>query len=649
MTKLSKVLALILAIVMVLNIGVLATETVDEAETTTTTEEMTTTLPEESTEEPSTEAVEDTTTEEPSTEATTEETTDVTEESTTEATIEESTTEATTEETTTEATTDATEESTTEATTEETTTEVAEESTTEVAEETTTEVAEESTTAPEEETTTTPEEETTTPEEETTTTPDVTEPDVTDPTEEPTNPDVTEPTEPEVTLPAAPANVSAGAFADGKVVIQWDKVEGAAGYDVYLKSGEEWELNGSVTKNKCSLKNILYNSKYVVGIKAYTMIDGVKYESAEIAEYTVLTGTDIPKANLTATASGDTITLKWDAIKGVSGYRVYIRKDGKWVKLTSGADNTYTYKKALPGEKYQFAVKPYAKGTEGTKFGSLKSAKVTTENYSKTTVKATDKTTTSITIKWDKVKNASNYRVYIYKNGKWTYHKGITKNAYTIKGLKDATSYKIKVKASFKVDGTVHWGSYSNTITVATEGKTVTAKRIDNLKKQFTKDNWSVKVYLYKGTDDEVAVTLAVKGDMVYIKEDYKADADLITLCNVKTKDSYLISHEYKEYVVVPEPSYAAYQYLLVTMFAPLDAKNVKAKTTVLDGKRVVAEYYKGKDGIKRTYYFDGDKVVAVKFTDSDGYSSVYSTYKVLGKPADSLFKFPKGYKEGRY
>jgi hypothetical protein len=664
MEKLSKILALVLSCILVLNIAVFATDTPDTDDATTTTQAETTT-------EATTEATTTDVTEELTTEATTEETT--TEEA------EESTTEATTEETT----ADVTEESTTETTTEDTTADVTEESTTETtSEETTTEVAEESTTTPEEESTTVPEEESTTaPDDTTTTTPEVTdpteptepevtdpteptepevtepteptEPEVTDPTEptepevtdptEPTEPEVTdptEPTEPEVELPAMPANIKASAFKNGSVSVSWDAVENASGYDVYLKSGENWVFQSSVTKTKCTLKNALYNSKYVMGIKTFVLVDGEKRESAEMAEYTVFTGKDIPETKFTVSASSDTITLKWDGIKGVSGYRVYIKQGSKWVKLTSTSENSYTYKKALPGKTYKFAIKPYSKGNEGTKFGKLQTGKVAVENYSKTTVKANDKTTSTISIKWSKIKNASSYRVYIHKNGKWTYYKGITKNTYTIKGLKDATNYKIKVKPCFKVDGKVTWGSYSDTITVATAGKVLKAHRIEDLKKKFTKDNWSVKI----GFDGAYAI-VAFKNGTLCFKDDPLTSESSITIGNKKEVETRLYYPEAKEYVDITIFNTVDY-YNYIMSFNPLVAKKVTAKTTIFNGKRVVAEYFKGIDGLRKTFYFDGDKIVGAKFIYEYDREMIIESFEPLGKPADSMFKFPTGYKE---
>ena len=647
MEKLSKILALILVGIMVINIGVFATDTGDATEESTTevTTEVSTTqaTTEETTETPedetTTDVVEESTTEATSEESTTEETTETPSEETTTDTAEEESTEAPSEEETTAATE---EESTTEAIEEESTTS-AEETTTEVSEETTTEVAEESTTVPEDETTTVPEEETTAPDETTTTTPEATDP--TEPTEpdvtEPTEPDVTDPEKPVVELPAVPANIKAGDFKNGSVSVTWDAVEGATGYDIYLKSGDEWVYQSAVTKTKCTLKNALYNSKYVMGIKTFVTVDGEKYESAEMAEYTVLTGTDIPETKFTLSASSDTITLKWDAIKGVSGYRVYIKQDGKWVKIASISENTYTYKKALPGKTYKFAIKPYSKGSEGTKFGKLHTGKIVTEDYSKTTAKATDKTASTITIKWSKVKNASNYRVYIRKNGKWTYYKGITKNTYTLKGLKDATNYKIKVKPCFKVDGKVYWGSYSNTLTVATAGKEVKAYRIENLKKQFTKDNWSVRV----GFGEDIYAIVSYKNGTYCFKDEKMTTESSITIGTKKGEETRLYYPETKEYKDITMFNIVNY-YNYVMTFNPLVAKKVTAKTTIFNGKRVVAEYYKGYDGTRKTFYFDGDKIVGAKFIYEYDREMIIESFEPLGKPADSIFKFPSGYKE---
>ena len=78
----------------------------------------------------------------------------------------------------------------------------------------------------------------------------------------------------------------------------------------------------------------------------------------------------------------------------------------------------------------------------------------------------------------------------------------------------------------------------------------------------------------------------------------------------------------------------------------PLVAKNVTAKTTIYNGKRVVAEYYKGLDGARKTFYFDGDKIVGAKLDYSYYVENSVTSFEPLGKPADSTFKFPTGYKE---
>jgi len=55
--------------------------------------------------------------------------------------------------------------------------------------------------------------------------------------------------------------------------------------------------------------------------------------------------------------------------------------------------------------------------------------------------------TDSVTIKWNKVKSATGYAVYIYEDGKYTKKKMLKGTSYTLKKLKSASSVTISVRA----------------------------------------------------------------------------------------------------------------------------------------------------------------------------------------------------------
>lgn len=88
-------------------------------------------------------------------------------------------------------------------------------------------------------------------------------------------------------------------------------------------------------------------------------------------------------------------------------------------------------------------------------------------------VKASAKTATGITLKWDKVSGADAYAVYMYNSttGKYEKYKTVTTNSCTIKKLKKNTKYKFKVVALDKVNGKYKEGEKSAPVAVTTKKK----------------------------------------------------------------------------------------------------------------------------------------------------------------------------------
>lgn len=80
----------------------------------------------------------------------------------------------------------------------------------------------------------------------------------------------------------------------------------------------------------------------------------------------------------------------------------------------------------------------------------------------------------AVRINWTKVAGASGYRIYKYDSASGTWKKITTikdgsVSTYRISGLKSGTTYKFKVKAYVKYDGTNFWGEASSAITASTK------------------------------------------------------------------------------------------------------------------------------------------------------------------------------------
>ncbi len=543
---------------------------------------------------------------------------------------------------------------------EETTTEVQEETTTSDYQETTTETQEETTTETQEETTTTvPDETTTLPDETTTTVPDVTEPEVTDPAEP------TEPEKPEVTAPAVPSNMRA-TFKEGGVqsIVEWDAVENADGYTFYkLLSEDNWKTVKDLTETKFETTGQRYNSNYTYAVSAYILVDGEKLYSDEKAVVSVTTPTTPPAAEFTVENVGDGVNITYTQGDAINGFRIYIKSGSEWKVIRSvasskniGRTHTFFYNELTDGKTYTFAVRTYSTGTKGAKWSPRATRKITFEDATKTVIASKEATSSSVTLKWKEIEGVSGYRVYVYKNNKWSYHTGIKTNTYKVTGLEASTEYKFKIRPYFKTDGKTKWGTYSDVVTVTTKAGDVKAYRLKNLQKYFTDGDWCIKLYNLLDSDSyKFDMVMAGKGSDLFVRYVYE-DETMEYLCKVDKNGDYvvyLISDSAKQYAVLSEEDAYYIAYTLYTFAEVLKVDNlskVTAKKTTYKGKSAVAEIYTDDQlGIKKTFYFINDKLSGVKIVYADSSKDTFKSIKITDTPSASVFKIPAGYKKVAY
>ena len=168
-------------------------------------------------------------------------------------------------------------------------------------------------------------------------------------------------------------------------------------------------------------------------------------------------------------ASGP-VKLSWsETADDVTGYRVY-RYDPeqeKYVYLKSTKNRSYTDENVSSGKTYQYKVRCYWTIGGTNYYGSYSSVvSVTTPPAKVSGVSTAVRSSTYLTLSWDKVSGASGYRIYRYNTDAQAYEKVITLTSgstvsYKITGLATAKEYQFKVRAYRKVDGVTTWGSSS--------------------------------------------------------------------------------------------------------------------------------------------------------------------------------------------
>lgn len=452
-----------------------------------------------------------------------------------------------------------------------------------------------------------------------------------------------------VLAPSRPSKIT-GTSTVSTVTLTWTKVSLASGYCVYQYSGNKWKQIKKTTDTTLKISKLKASSTYKFAVKAYrTKGKEIAYSSQRTISVNTKQMGSIK--TLKAAVSGKNITLTWSAASGASGYRIYQRKNDKWVKLktVSSSTKTYTVKNLKAGSTYSFAVKPYVKATSGTVWGTLKSVKATIKDTTKAKFTSHTAGATAINLKWAKVSGATGYRVYQYKSKKWTKLKDTSSTSYKVTKLKSNTSYSFKVRAYKKAKGKTTWYTASDAYKVKTlkTSNSLGVYRIDKYAKLMKAGTYKMTVVTNDPELGSTPITIAVKGGNMYMETKVEG-LKMKMIYTAKNNKTYLVLDDVKMYSVITEKllgedidmSYMISQYGKVN-----PSGKITSSYQTIGGKKLVCEQYKDAEtGTTIKYYFDNDVIYAVDNVDKKGNVSRMMYESFTTSVSSSLFSVPKGY-----
>ena len=277
-----------------------------------------------------------------------------------------------------------------------------------------------------------------------------------------------------------PANVTGfkvKSLTSTNVTLQWNKNTSASGYEIEQYKSGKWTNVAKITSNATT-------SYTVKGLAAGTA--GYKFRMRAVRDGAYSDYTSVLTVNTNpygvggfkcSSKTSTSVTLKWNKGTTASGYQLQQYKDGKWVTIYTGtkATNTsYTVKGLKAGTAgYRFRIRAYKTYGNTKQYGSWSSeVKVNTNPYGVGGFKCSSKTSTSVTLKWNKGTTASGYQLQQYKGGKWvTIYTGTkaTNTSYTVKNLKAGTAgYRFRIRAYKTYGNTKQYGSWSSEVKVNT-------------------------------------------------------------------------------------------------------------------------------------------------------------------------------------
>ena len=252
------------------------------------------------------------------------------------------------------------------------------------------------------------------------------------------------------------------------LTLAWDKNASASGYVVEQYKGGKWTQIAKTSSNATvtyTVNGLKVDTTYTFRIKGYVVSGTTEYSS----EYTRLAAkTRIANVGTFkgSTVSDSAVKLDWSKNDKATGYVIEQYKGGKWTVLATTKNNTtltFTVKGLAEGTAYSFRIKSFRKTGSTTEFSEYTAIKAATLLDGVSDFKVTSVTGSWITLEWAKNDKATGYAIEQYKGGKWTViatTKNNTTLKFTVKGLKNDTTYSFRIRAYKTAGGSNVYSDY---------------------------------------------------------------------------------------------------------------------------------------------------------------------------------------------
>ena len=236
-----------------------------------------------------------------------------------------------------------------------------------------------------------------------------------------------------VNLPAP--QITGLANTTGGIKISWNKVSGAYGYRLYYKPASGgWKRFKDTTATSFTDSGVVPNKTETYTIRCIDKngktVSGFNSKGWS-KKYTATT----PKiTKLTNTSKGVSVT--WNKIAGVYGYRLYQKTSNGWKRIKDTTATSYTDSAVSANQTKTYTIRCIDKnGKTVSGFNS----KGWSKKYTAATPKITKLTNRSkgVSVTWNKIAGVYGYRLYRkYNGGSWTKVKDTTSTSFTDSGAK---------------------------------------------------------------------------------------------------------------------------------------------------------------------------------------------------------------------
>lgn len=244
--------------------------------------------------------------------------------------------------------------------------------------------------------------------------------------------------------PDTVTNVNA-VSSSGSVTLSWDKSERADSYEIDVYKNGKWTYVDKFEACTYTVTGLSSGKEYEFRIFAF---NGNEYSPSARIKAATLGSSGKPSAvsGVSATVTDSSVTLSWNKNAGADSYEVDMYKNGKWTFVQKLANCTCTVSGLSAETAYEFKIFAF-KGEEYSSSTRVTALTLKSDRPARVTGAEADPAPTSVTLSWDKSKDADSYEIDIYRNGRWEFLTNTTNTTYTAEGLSADTEYKFKIFA----------------------------------------------------------------------------------------------------------------------------------------------------------------------------------------------------------
>lgn len=227
--------------------------------------------------------------------------------------------------------------------------------------------------------------------------------------------------------------------ADG-VRINWDAIPGAAKYRVYYRGGSGWTKLVDTASTTALDTDVVSGTNYTYTIRAmdsngnhlsWFYADGFRIQFIRAPELTL--------SNVT-----DGVQISWNKVTGAKKYRVFYYGSKGWTRLVDTTDTSFVDKDVSSNYNYTYTVRCITEDGSAyiSDFRPGKSIK-----YYAAPKLTLSSTSTGVSMKWNAIPGASQYRLYYRENNTWNKLVDVTGTSHLDTLVRDGDTYTYTIRA----------------------------------------------------------------------------------------------------------------------------------------------------------------------------------------------------------